>query len=249
MSRNTIPVDYYLDAAAVFHYATKEHFNLLLTGSSRRNTRTETVLLRLSKRKKLKAIKYGKKLVYVAPQKAKGKNFEDLAIYPKIVHGLSCTEGLVRFWRARTEGEIVAERFFYGCGIVPEWGIRYPNGKMLLFEFSTKSNFQFSGLMNGKLNAYRRNLAKIEEKFSAMAVVVFVLDVSRVTVERYVGTLKREVGSVADGDQSALYGGDGFPFDPFYFVDNETFLKVLIGQQLKAPIYFGMDGKEYPLTE
>jgi len=243
MSRNTIPVDYYLDAAVVFHYATKEHFNLLLTGSSRRNTRTETVLLRLSKRKKLKAIKYGKKLVYMAPHKAKGKDIEDLAIYLKIVHGLSCTEGLVRFWRARTEGEMIAERFFYGCGIVPEWGIRYPDGKMLLFEFSTKSNFHFSGLMNGKINAYRRNLEKIEEKFSAKAIVVFVLDIPRNTVERYVGSFRREAGSVADAPAE----GDAFPFDPFYFVDYETFLKVPIGDQLKAPIYFWMDGKEYPL--
>jgi hypothetical protein len=248
MSRNTIPVDSYLDAASVFHYAAKEHFNLLLTGTTRRNTRTEIVLLRLSRRKKLKAIKYGKKLVYVSPQKAKGKNSDDLEIYPKIAHELACTEGLVRFWIAKTEGEIIAERFFYGCGIVPEWGIRYPNKKMLLYEFSTKSNFHFSGLMNGKLNAYRRNLEKIEEKFEAKAVVVFVLDVPRITVERFVGTLKRDVGSVAD-DASAPHGGDRFPFDPFYFVDNETYLKVPIGEQLKAPIYFWMDGKEYPLTQ
>lgn len=249
MSRNTIPIDYYLEAASVFHFATKEHFNLLLTGSNSRNTRTETVLLRLARRKKIKAIKYGKKLIYVVPRKAKGKNMDDLTIYPKIAHGLSCTEGLVRFWRARTDGEIIAERFFYGCGIVPEWGIRYPNGKMLLFEFSTKSNFHFSGLMNGKINAYRRNLGKIEEKFQAKAIVVFVLDVPRTTVERFVGTLKRDAGSVADGVPSASYGGDGFPSDPFYFVDNETFLSVPIGDQLKAPIYFWMDGKEYLLTK
>ncbi len=247
MSRNTIPVQYYLDAAAVFHYATKEHFNLLLTGSSGRNTRTEVVLLRLSRRKYLVAIMYGKKLVYVIRRKAKGKNMDDLEMHPKIAHGLACTEGLVRFWRARTEGEMIAERFFYGCGIVPEWGIRYPDGKMLLFEFSTKSNFQFSGLMNGKLNAYRRNLEKVEEKFQVKAIVVFVLDVPRITVERYVGTLKRDVGSDASGIPSASSEGDGFPFDPFYFVDNETFLSVPIGDQLKAPIYFWMDGKEYPL--
>jgi hypothetical protein len=243
MTRNTIPVEWYLDAAAFFHYATKEQYNLLLTGSSRRNTRTEVVLLRLSRRKYLVAIMYGKKLVYVIRRKAKGKNMDDLEMHPKIAHGLACTEGLVRFWRARTEGEMIAERFFYGCGIVPEWGIRYPDGKMLLFEFSTKSNFQFSGLMHGKLNAYRRNLEKIEEKFSAKAIVVFVLDVPRSTVERYVGSL----GGRSAGSASLRDGGDEFPSDPFYFVDNETFLKVPIGQQLKAPIYFWMDGKEYPL--
>jgi hypothetical protein len=249
MSRNTIPVNYYLDAAAVFHYATKEQFNLLLTGSTRRNTRTETVLPRLTRRKKLKAIKYGKKLVYVASHKAKGKSGDELVIYPKIVHGLACTEGLVRFWRARTDGEIIAERFFYGCGIIPEWGIRYPNGKMLLFEFSTKSNFEFSGLMNGKLNAYRRNLEKIEQKFLAKAVVVFVLDVSRSTVERFVGSINGRPAPSPTASVSAFEEGDSFPLDPFYFVDYETFQTVPIGEQIKAPIYFMSDGKEYPLTK
>lgn len=249
MYRNTIPTQYYLDAAAVFHYATKEHFNLLLRGSSDRYTRTEKVLLRCTHKKRLIAIKYGKKLVYIIAQKAKGKNFDDLEMHPKIAHGLACTEGLVRFWRSNTKGEIIAERFFYGGGVVPEWGIRYPNGKMLLFEFSTKSNFHFSGLMKGKLNAYRRHLEFIEKKFQAKAIVVFVIDVPRITVQRFVGTLRREVGSAADGDLSAPYGGDGFPSDPFYFVDYEKFLSIPIGDQLKVPIYFWMDGKEYSLTQ
>jgi hypothetical protein len=249
MSRNTIPVEYYLDAAAVLPYATKEQFNLLLTGSTRRRDRTEKVLLRLTRRNRLRAIPFGKKLVYALPRKVKGVDLGDPGIYPKIVHGLACSEVTIRFWRAKTDGEIVAERYFYGLGTVPEAGIRYPDGKMLVFEFSTKSNFLFSGLMNGKINAYHRNLEKIEEKFQAKSIVVFVLAVPRITVERYVGTLKRTVGSVADGESSAPPEGDGFPSDPFYFVDYETFLKVPIGDQLKAPIYFWMDGKEYPLTK
>jgi hypothetical protein len=249
MTRNTIPIQYYLDAAAVFHYATKEQFNLLLTGSTRRKDRTEKVLLRLSRRKKLKAIKFGKKLVYVLPRKVKGKDLEDPEIHPKIVHGLGCTEGLARFWRTRTDGEIIAERFFYGCGIIPEWGIKYPNGKMLLFEFSTESNFRYSGLMNGKINAYRRNLEKIEEKFSARAIVVFVLDVPRTSVERFVGSLGGRPAPSPTANASASDEGDRFPFDPFYFVDNKTFLKTPIAELLTSPVYFWMDGKEYPLTK
>ena len=249
MKRNTIPVEYYLDAAAVFPYATKEQFNLLLTGSTRRRERTERVLLRLTRSGRLKAIPFGKKLVYALPRKVKHMSMDDPGIYPKIVHGIACSHIIARFWRARTEGEIVAERFFYGLGTVPEAGIKYPDGKMLVFEFSTKSNFRYTGLMTGKIQAYRRNLEKIEEKFQAKTIVVFVLDVPRSTVERYVGSLKRDVGSVADSEASAPYQGDGFPLDPFYFVDYETFLKVPIGEQLKAPIYLWMDGKEYPLKK
>ena len=147
------------------------------------------------------------------------------------------------------DGEIIAERYFYGCGAVPEWGIRYPNGKMLLFEFCTESNFLFSNNMKGKLNAYKKHLEEIEKKFQSKALVLFVIDVPRDTVERYVGSLKREVGSVADGDQSAPYDGDRFPLLPFFFVSYEDFLKVPIGDQLKAPIYIWLDGKEYPLKK
>src|SRR5438093_8537311 len=117
---------------------------------------------------------------------------------------------------------------------------------MLLLEFSTKSNFLYTELMNGKINAYVRNLEKIEEKFQAKAIVVFVIDVPRNTVERFVGSLKRDVGPVADGRTSASAGGDSFPFNPFFFTDYETFLKVPLGKQLYEPIYFWSDGREYP---
>jgi hypothetical protein len=249
MKRNTIPVEYYLDALAVLPYATKEQINLLLKGSTARLSRTEIVLPRLTERHRIEAIAVGKKLVYALRRNVRGMDLNDPGIYPKLVHGVACSEIIVRFWRAKVEGEIIAERFFYGCGVVPEAGIRYADGKMLVFEFSTKSNFRYTGLMNGKINAYRRNLEKIEEEFQAKSIVVFVLDVPRITVERYVGSLKRNVGSVADGESSAPSEGDGFPSDPFYFVDYETFLKVPIGDQLKAPIYLWMDGREYPLTK
>src|SRR5215216_1438554 len=108
----------------------------------------------------------------------------------KIYHGLACTECLVRIYRSATEGEIIAERYFRGCGSVPEVAIRFPNGTMLLLEFSTKSNFLYSELMNGKINAYIRNLPDIEQKFGAKAIVLFVLDVPRETVKKYVESLR-----------------------------------------------------------
>ena len=99
--------------------------------------------------------------------------------------------------------------------------------------------------MNGKINAYIRNLEKIESKFQAKAMVVFVIDVPRDTVKRYVGSLGREVGSLT----GVRDGGDSFPFNPFFFTDYETFLKVPLGKQLYEPIYFWSDGKKYPLSE
>jgi len=144
------------------------------------------------------------------------------------------------------EGEIIAERFFRGCGSVPEWGIRYPNKTMLLLEFSTKSNFLYTELMNGKLNAYIRNLPMIEAKFQARSVVVFVLDIPRPTVERFVGTLKRGDGSVANDPPD----GNSLPLFPFYFVDYQSLLGVSIGNLLTERIfYWSCDGKTYPLRQ
>ena len=233
MSRPTIPIELYRDALEVFHWATKRHFQLWFTGTSHsRHRRTESVLCRLAKNGEARAVRYGSGLIYSLRRK-KSEEFRGLE---KVAHGLACTEGLVRAYRSRLDGEVIAEKFFAGPGSVPEWGIRYPDGKMLLFEFGTKHNFYFSGMMRGKLSAYEANLEKIEEKFQAKAVVLFVLDVPRSAVERYVGLLR-----------SASPDGDRFPSDPFFFTDYKTFLEVPIGDQLKAPIYIWRDGKPHPL--
>lgn len=264
MARNTIPINRYLEAAQVFHWATKEHFILWFTGSLKRHRRTESVLHKLVQKDKLRCVRFGKRLIYTVPRRTKGKAptvFEEKSAYAagesenaiagknKIVHGLACTEGLVRFWRSRMDGEIIAERFFYGLGAVPEWGIRYPKGKMLLFEFCTESNFYFSGNMKGKLEAYGKHLETIENKFASQALVLFVIDVERDKVERFVGSLERAAGS-AGGVPPPLHEGDTFPFDPFFFTDYGTFLQVSFGHQLSAPIYFwSHDGGSYPLTQ
>ncbi|MBL8049617.1 MAG: hypothetical protein JNM46_00205 [Anaerolineales bacterium] len=237
MPMYSIPVEKYIEASQVFHWATKRHFQLWFTGKeSNRHRRTESVLQKLSKQRKLRSIRYGKKLIYVAPKHVKGKTTDELYGLSKVAHGLACTEGLVRFYRARTDGVVVAERFFYGCGSVPEWGIIYPERRMLLFEYCTKNNFFFSGKIRGKLQAYARNLEKIEEKFAAKALVVFACDVPKGVVENFV-LGERHAGSVA-----------GAPPNVF-FVDHATFLKVRIGEQLTAPIYYWSDGKQYPLRQ
>ncbi len=245
MNKNTIPAESFLEAASVFHWATNRHFQLWFTGQFKtRHKRVETVLKRLSKRGKIRSVRYGKCLIYSLPRKTKG--FSEIA--PKVAHGLACTECLVRFYRSNTQGVVVPERFFFGLGSVPEWGIIYPNGKMLLFEFCTKSNFFFSGLMAAKLSAYEKNIAKIEEKFNVKAIVVFVLDVPREVVERFVNR-EREAGTVADGDLSAPPEG-GLPLTPVFFTDYETFKAVPVGSQLNTPIYiWSVDGKQYKLSE
>lgn len=232
-----------MDVAQVFHWAKREHFIMWFTGETKRHRRTETVLQRLVKRRKLRSVRYGKRLIYIAPRKVKGKIVDEFSGLTKVPHGLACTECLVRFFRSRTDGEIIAERFFYGCGAVPDWGIRYPNGKILLFEFSTKSNFMFTNLINGKLSAYERSIEKIEEKFQAQAVLVFVVDIPRPTLERFIArkTLpaqERAAGTVAGAPTNVM------------FTDYATFLDIPIGESLIAPIYFWLfDGKPYPLSQ
>src|SRR5215211_6810238 len=73
MARHTIPIDRYIEAAQVFHWFTKEHIILWFLGALKRHRRTESVLLRLVRKGKLRSVKYGKRLVYTVPRRTKGK--------------------------------------------------------------------------------------------------------------------------------------------------------------------------------
>lgn len=170
------------------------------------------------------ARRWGRRLVYAVPRRCRSK-------VPNIAHGLACTEGLVRFWRAWMAGEVVPERCFRGLGCVPEWGIIYPSGTLLLYEFSTASHFDHTGRVKGKLARYRAHLTTIEAQFQARGLVVFVLDAPRVAVARFVRRL-------------APLG------EPFFFTDYAIFLRVPIGEQLTAPIYlWGEDAQAYALKD
>lgn len=223
MGRVTIRKSDYLKAGQLFHWATAEHYRVWFTGcAARRHKRTEAVLPRLVSEAKLVARRFGRRLVYSVPRRCRSKA-------PNIAHGLACTEGLVRFWRAWMAGEVVPERCFRGLGCVPEWGILYPTGTLLMYEFCTAANFDHAGLVKGKLAKYRAHLAMIEAQFQARGLVVFALDVPRATVARFVRRL-------------APAG------EPFFFTDYDTFLRVPIGEQLTAPIYFwGEDAQAYAL--
>jgi len=73
MASNTIPMDWYLDVAQVFHWAKKEHFSLWFTGSTKRHRRTESVLNKLVRGNKLRAVRYGKRLILFSSSKGKGE--------------------------------------------------------------------------------------------------------------------------------------------------------------------------------
>ena len=57
--------------------------------------------------------------------------------------------------------------------------LRYPNGKLICFEGSTYSNAIYPGEMEGKVRAYERNFEKIEARFEAKVIIVFILEIER----------------------------------------------------------------------
>lgn len=213
----------YYEAAKSFHWATKRHFELWFTGlAPRRHRRTEMALRRLTKNGRLTAVRYGRQLIYSVPRKAQAPYGLSMAR-----HGLSVTECLVRFYRSDTSGVVIPERSFRSMGCVPEWGLFYPTGTMLLLEFCTRDNFMFSGVMKAKLTAYESHLENISQHFGCKAVLVFVIDTQRELVEHF--------ASHANCNH--------------YFTDYQTFCKVPMGQALYEPIYLWRDGSNYPLRD
>jgi len=175
------------------------------------------MLPRLVGKKKLKAYRFGNRLVYTVPRRDKKQGDH----YLKIEHGLACTEGLVRIWRSNMEGKVISEKEFRGSGVIPEWGISYPSGVTLLFEFCTQDNFNRSSLIKNKIRRY-------EEFTYAQQIILFVVDVSRDKAKRFVDRY--------------------LPGERFFFTDYETFLNVPLGKQLQTPIYiWGKNGAEHPL--
>ena len=182
-----------------------------------------------------------------------------------IEHEAACADILVMLWRCRMgEGEIVPERAFRGFGIVPEAGIRYSEERntMLIFEYCTQSNFTHGGVMKSKITRYIKYLPQMEARFGRQITVLFVLDVERSDVKKFVQRMGRffrndnlgydDTGEREDGSAGGVpppsYQGDTFPLNPFFFTDYVTFKSVPVGQALTAKIYFWNDGKEWRLT-
>ncbi|MCL4552437.1 MAG: hypothetical protein M1305_02620 [Candidatus Marsarchaeota archaeon] len=232
----------YLRAGQFFHWATKEHYITWLTGQEERHKRTEVMLPRLVSEGKLVARRHGNRLIYSVPRRMKRRpdigheipqkyrvELEDR--FYQVEHGLACTEALVRMWRSDMGGEVIAERCFRGMGTVPEWGIRYHSGSLLLYEYCTEDNFYRTSLVKNKVKRYCDHLEGINDRFAGNGtIVLFVLDVPRQTVESFIRN-------------SRLVG------EPFMFTDYDTFRSVPLGENLRAPIYiWAQDGETYSLV-
>ena len=183
---------------------------MLFTGELKRHRRTEQILPRMVKKRKLVSRRWGKKLAYAVPR-LKNTSLE---------HGLGCTETLIRIWLSDKTGTILPERYFRHLGSIPDWGIRY-GSVLLLCEFSTKSNFEGARIIKTKMTKYLQNMEKIKKKFnSSNIIVIFVLDVPKERIQNFI---KRNPW-------------DG----PFFFTDYETFKDVPLGQQLfRIDIFLG----------
>jgi hypothetical protein len=208
----------FLQWMQLLNWVEREQLVRLITGEDKRCKRIEVLLPRLEKKRKLIARWYRGNKVYTVPRKSKNKLY---------YHGIGVSECLIRFWLSKRNGLIVQEHKFKGCGVIPDGGIKFKNS-VLLYEFSTESNYDHGGLIKGKITRYKNNLFNIERKFKAPAVVIFVLDVKRSLVQ---GFIERHYPTG----------------EPFYFTDYDTFKSVSVGKQLSEPIYIWQDGKEYPL--
>ena len=183
------------------------------TGDVKRHGRTEIVLKRLADKGKILRKRYGKRYVYAA-RRRRG--------YTKIYHGLVCTECLIRICHSKF-GQVIRESKFYGCGSIPEWGIIYDT-TILLFEFCSKDNFKRKGRMTAKINRYHQNLSRIEDRFGAKPVILFVIEDKRQKVKEFVET--------------------EMPLGDFVFTDFSTFLRIPLGRALKSQIYFWWSGDQ-----
>jgi len=214
--------DEILKAGKIFYWATQDDYKLWFFDSLARSRRMEVMLPRLVRNKKLVSKQVGKKLVYAVPSH---KN-------ESVIHGLGCTQMLIRISKSTPHDMVYLVGNFRGIGSIPDVGFQYGE-KLLLCEFSTENNFEGAKIIKTKMTKYIQNLDKILERFKVYkaksVIVLFVIDVSR---ERVLNFVKR----------NNLNG-------MFYFTDYETFKSVSIGTQLSAPIYIWIDGESYPLKK
>jgi hypothetical protein len=254
----TITENDVLKAIRMMRWVSRSTLEMYFGGNEKRIKALEVMLPAMERDRRLFSERQaGEKIYWIARR--------DNVKPTSIEHEAACADILVMLWRCRMgEGEIVPERAFRGFGIVPEAGIRYSEERktMLIFEYCTQSNFTHGGVMKSKITRYIKYFPEMEARFGRQITVLFVLDIERSEVRKFVqrmgsffgdnymgydGTGEREDGSA--GGFAASSGGDRFPFDPFFFTDYQTFKSVPVGQALTAKIYFWNDGKEWRLTE
>jgi len=239
MRRHSIfTTDKVLKWVRFFRYMKRTQLALLFTGSGKRIKAVEQLLPKLEREGKITSTWLEGEKVYSPARK---KRVQPVSLE----HEIEVTEILILLWLCRkVESEIVSERVFRGFAIVPEGGIRYSEerGTMLVFEYCTRKNFDHGGVMKSKLTRYRKQLAKIEDKVRRTINVLFVIDIDRVAVRKFVTRMQPLL------DEPVISGLTGEERYPFFFTDYETFKAVPVGEALIAKIYFWHDGKEWRLT-
>jgi hypothetical protein len=254
----TITEDDVLRAIRMLRWVSRSTLEMYFGGAEKRIKALEVMLPDLERDGRLFSERQGGEKIYWIARK---DNVKPLSME----HEAACADILVTLWRCRMgEGEVVPERAFRGFGIVPEAGIRYSEERntMLILEYCTQSNFTHGGVMKSKITRYIKYLPQMEARFERGITVLFVLDIERSAVRKFVqrmvsifgddhkgydGTGEREDGS-AGGVPPPSYVGDTFPLNPFFFIDYQSFKSVPVGQALTAKIYFWNDGKEWRLT-
>ncbi|MAU01488.1 MAG: hypothetical protein CL608_30475 [Anaerolineaceae bacterium] len=198
-----------------------------LTGSRRRKKFIEKQFPQLVTEKKLKAVRFGKKLVYRLNHPHLRNSTSHLE------HDLMCTKLIIRFG-VQEIGEIVSELFFleqkklFGC--VPDWAVLYPN-MVMLCEYSTADNFRRTKLMRGKLKAYRQHLFRFIDYFDNDVSVLFIFDAPRHKVKQFV------LDNAVPNDRFA------------YFTDLTSVLQAPKPELLTTPLFiWGGDGQAKTLT-
>ena len=194
-----------------------------ITGERKRLKAVEYHLPRLVESKQLTAVRDGKRLVYKYGNK-NGKAKTNLK------HDLMCTQIILRFL-LQDEGEVVNEQFFQESKdiftLIPDWAVLFRRS-ILACEYSTANNFSRKPLMRQKIKQYKKALPIFEDFFEVPAVVMFIFDVPRYEVKRFVD--ENETGN------------------SFYFTDLASFMNLPKGKELGESIYiWGGDGKSYPL--
>lgn len=211
----------YAQVAQIFPVADRQDFVFWFQGHRGRDWRTERALVEAVRKGKLRRARHGKRYVYWSPTRWRGNP-------PSIRHGLLVTQALLGFYAARQKGAmVVPERDFRGFKVVPDFGLLYEGGTLLLCEVETATDRYRT---KGKVTRYNHHLAQIEAHFGARAVVVFVMEQPRALLRRWVAR--------------------GVPWGAaHYFCDADTFFHLPDGRPLTAPVYlWGGDGQTYPLT-
>ena len=221
-----------------FRYVKRSQLALLFMGTRQRIKALEVALPALERGGKITSTWLDGEKVYSPVRK-------NLVRPVSLEHEVEVTEILILLWRCRMEeSELVPERTLRGHAVVPEGGIRYSKerGTGLVFEYCTRKNFNHGGVMKSKITRYQKHLARIEAKLRRSVNVLFVIDIDRDTVRRFVFRMQPLLDVPVI---SSLTGEERYPF---FFTDYQTFTSVPVGQALTAKIYFWHDGKEWRLT-